>query len=91
MGAPLWMNQVTSIPHFSEILEGVTLIWAWTFLITHQEAVPARVLTNPVRTPKMIPKLVRARGGLLVAVLIAVWVGASVIISQFANSCRSEE
>ena len=88
------MNQVISVQHCSEILEGVTLIWARTFLITHQEAVPARTLTNPDRIPKMIPKLERAREGLLVAVSIAVWVGASgigVIVGQFANSCRSEE
>ena len=77
MGAPLWMSQVISVSHYSKILEGVTLFWARTFLITHQEAVPARALINPIRIPKMIPKIVRAIGGLLVAVLIVVWVGAS--------------
>ena len=76
MGASLWMDQVILVPHYPEILEGV-LFWARTFLIIHQEAVPARALTNPDSIPKMIPKLVRARVGLSVAVLIAVWVGAS--------------
>ena len=77
MGAPLWMNLVIARPHCSKISEGVTVFWARTFLITHQEAVAARVLINPIRIPKMIPKLVRAKKGLTVAVLTGIWVGVS--------------
>ena len=65
------------------------MFWARTFLIAHQEAAPARALIKPDRIPKMIPKFVSAGGGLLIAVLMAVWVGASAIIRQFSSSCRN--
>ena len=60
--------------------------------MTHQEAAPARALTSPVRSPKIIPKTSRPGGGLIVGVLIAGCVGAKgtgAIIRKLVGPWRS--